>query len=93
MSYTYKVINNSLFFIEEESNKQYEVNVISKGIGNNLFQVSIPDLSPRTLEANNAKELFNQVVDIDNVRRSFRRQTPEEFKSKFQKMKKKACPE
>ncbi|WP_186766787.1 hypothetical protein [Serratia marcescens] len=57
MSYTYKVINNSLFFIEEESNKQYEVNVISKGIGNNLFQVSIPDLSPRTLEANNAKEL------------------------------------
>lgn len=93
MSYTYKVIDNSLFFIEEESNKQYEVNVISKGIGNNLFQVSIPDLSPRTLEANNAKELFNQVVDIDNVRRSFRRQTPEEFKSKFQKMKKKACPE
>ena len=69
MSYTYKVINNSLFFIEEESNKQYEVNVIPKGIGN------------------------NQVVDIDNVRRSFRRQTPEEFKSKFQKMKKKACPE
>ncbi|ECJ6944425.1 hypothetical protein KXK87_004432 [Salmonella enterica] len=93
MSYTYKVINNSLFFIEEESNKQYEVNVIPKGIGNNLFQVSIPDLSPRTLEANNAKELFNQVVDIDNVRRSFKRQTPEEFKSKFQKMKKKACPE
>lgn len=93
MSYTYKVINNSLFFIEEESNKQYGVNVIPKGIGNNLFQVSIPDLSPRTLEANNAKELFNQVVDIDNVRRSFRRQTPEEFKSKFQKMKKKACPE
>ena len=93
MSYTYKVINNSLFFIEEESNKQYKINNKTKRIGNNLFQVSIPDLSPRTLEANNAKELFNQVVDIDNVRRSFRRQTQEEFKSKFQKMKKKACPE
>ncbi|EBM9611560.1 MULTISPECIES: hypothetical protein [Enterobacteriaceae] len=93
MSYTYKVIDNSLFFIEEESNKQYEVNVISHGLGHNIFHVSIPDLSPRTLEANNAKELFNQVVDIDNVRRSFKRQTPEEFKSKFQKMKKKACPE
>ncbi|EHW7011956.1 hypothetical protein K2U42_004500 [Salmonella enterica] len=92
MSYTYKVINNSLFFIEEESNKQYEVNVISN-LGHNIFQVSIPDLSPRTLEANDAKELFNEVLEIDNVRRSFKRQTPEEFKSKFQKMKKKACPE
>ncbi|EAA9448632.1 hypothetical protein V3607_004706 [Salmonella enterica] len=92
MSYTYKVIDNSLFFIEEESNKQYEVNVLSHGL-HNIFQVSIPDLSPRTLEANDAKELFNEVLEIDNVRRSFKRQTPEEFKSKFQKMKKKACPE
>ncbi|CHQ64837.1 Uncharacterised protein [Salmonella enterica subsp. enterica serovar Typhi] len=92
MSYTYKVIDNSLFFIEEESNKQYEVNVISS-VGHNIFQVFIPDLSPRTLEANDAKELFNEVLEIDNVRRSFKRQTPEEFKSKFQKMKKKACPE
>ncbi|HBZ1421655.1 TPA: hypothetical protein MJG14_24800 [Klebsiella pneumoniae] len=92
MSYTYKVINNSLFFIEEESNKQYEVNVISS-VGHNIFQVFIPDLSPRTLEANDAKELFNEVLEIDNIRRSFKRQTPEEFKSKFQKMKKKACPE
>lgn len=93
MSYTYKVIDNSLFFIEEESNKQYEVNVISHGFDHNIFQVSIPDLSPRTLEANDAKELFNEVLEIDNVRRSFKRQTLEEFKSKFQKMKKKACPE
>lgn len=93
MSYTYKIINNNLFFIEEESNKQYEVNVISHGLGHNIFQVSIPDLSPRTLEANDAKELFNEVLEIDNVRRSFKRQTSEEFKSKFQKMKKKACPE
>lgn len=92
MSYTYKVIDNSLFFIEEESNKQYEVNVISS-VGHNIFQVFIPDLSPRTLEANDAKELFNEVLEIDNIRRSFKRQTPEEFKSKFQKMKKKACPE
>ncbi len=30
MSYTYKVINNSLFFIEEESNKQYEVKRYTK---------------------------------------------------------------
>ncbi|HHY1467625.1 TPA: hypothetical protein ACV1O4_004233 [Yersinia enterocolitica] len=92
MSYTYKVIDNSLFFIEEESNKQYEVNV-SSNLGHNIFQVFIPDLSPRVLEANDAKELFNEVLEIENVRRGFKRQTQEEFKSKFQKMKKKACPE
>ena len=65
MSYTYKVIDNSLFFIEEESNKQYEVNVLSHGLGHNIFQVSIPDLSPRTLEKNmNEAKLYRNLKII-----------------------------
>jgi len=88
MSYSFKIINDVLFFIEQSSKEQFQVKEFNKE-GMTLYQVEIPFLNIIPFEAKDAKALFNEVVESDRLKRSFKRQTSEEFVSRFKKMKSK----
>lgn len=83
MYYSFKIIGEDLFFIRNDSDKKYQVDVKNNHRGEQVFEVFILEINPRKFAMPDAASLFKDVNDVAGVVASHKPMPKEVFRQRF----------